>query len=71
MAINKKISIVIALLLLTALFTLFNWFRLEYLSFFPIGLLFIYLAIFQTEKFFIFIAFLTPLSVNIEEYVDG
>ena len=71
MAINKKISIAIALLLLTALFTLFNSFRLEYLSFFPIGLLFIYLAIFQTEKFFLFIAFLTPLSVNIEEYVDG
>tara|TARA_B100001287_G_scaffold207159_1_gene176186 strand:+ start:11599 stop:13038 length:1440 start_codon:yes stop_codon:yes gene_type:complete len=71
MALNKKISFATALILLTAIFTLFNWLRLEYLAFFPIALLFIYLAIFQTEKFFIFIAFLTPLSVNIEEYVDG
>ena len=71
MALNKKISLTIALFLLTALFTLFNWFYLEYLALFPVALLFVYLAIFQTEKFFLFIAFLTPLSVNIEEYVDG
>ena len=71
MALNKKISIALGLVLLTALFTLFNWFRLEYLALFPIGLLFVYLAVFHTEKFFLFIAFLTPLSVNIEEYVEG
>ena len=44
MALNKKISLAIGLLLLTALFTLFNWFRLEYLALFPVGLLFVYLA---------------------------
>ena len=71
MTLNKKISLAIGLLLLTALFTLFNWFRLNYLGLFPVGLLFVYLAVFQTEKFFLFIAFLTPLSVNIEEYVDS
>tara|TARA_B110000459_G_scaffold203875_1_gene262386 strand:+ start:6771 stop:8210 length:1440 start_codon:yes stop_codon:yes gene_type:complete len=71
MTIGNKIKIALSTLVLTAIFALFNWMRLEYLAFFPIGLLFIYLATFQTEKFFLFIAFLTPFSVNIEEYVDG
>ena len=71
MTIGNKIKIALSTLVLTAIFALFNWMRLEYLAFFPIALLFIYLATFQTEKFFLFIAFLTPFSVNIEEYVDG
>lgn len=71
MTLGNKINLAVGFLFLTALFAIFNWIHLEYLAFFPIALLFIYLAIFQTEKFFLFIAFLTPLSVNIEEYVDG
>ncbi|MEJ6505631.1 MAG: O-antigen ligase family protein [Crocinitomicaceae bacterium] len=71
MTIGNKIKIALSTLVLTAIFALFNWMRLEYLAFFPIGLLFIYLATFQTEKFFLFIAFLTPFSINIEEYADG
>lgn len=71
MTLNKKIILATCSLMLTAIFTLFNWFNFEYLALFPIGLLFIYLAVFLTEKFFLFLAFLTPISVNIEEYVDG
>ena len=71
MTIGNKIKIALSTLVLTAIFALFNWMGLEYLAFFPIGLLFIYLATFQTEKFFLFIAFLTPFSINIEEYADG
>ena len=71
MLLNNKIKLAFGFVVLTVIFTLFNWFRIEYLGLFPIGLLFVYLSIFQTEKFFLFIAFLTPLSVNIEEYVDG
>jgi O-antigen ligase len=40
-------------------------------SLIPIGLLAIYFAIFQTEKLFLSLAFLTPLSINIEEYTDS
>ena len=71
MTLQNKIKLAAGVLVLTAIFTLFNWMRIEYLAFFPIGLLFIYLATYQTEKFFLFIAFLTPFSVNIEEYIDG
>lgn len=37
----------------------------------PVGLLAIYFAIFQTEKLFLSLAFLTPLSINIEEYTNS
>ena len=40
-------------------------------SLIPVALLAIYFAIFQTEKFFLSLAFLTPLSVNIEEYTSS
>ena len=67
----NKIGLLIGAVALAVLFGLLNAMRLEYLGFFPIALLFIYLAIFETEKFFLSIAFLTPLSVNIEEYTDS
>ena len=67
MSLNNKIKLAFGFVALTVIFTLFNWFRIEYLGLFPLGLFFIYLSVFQTEKFFLFIAFLTPLSVNIEE----
>lgn len=37
----------------------------------PVGLMAIYFAIFYTEKMYLSIAFLTPLSINIEEYTDS
>ena len=67
----NKIGLLIGAVALAVLFGLLNALKLEYLGFFPIALLFIYLAIFETEKFFLSIAFLTPLSVNIEEYTDS
>lgn len=67
----NKIGLLIGAVALALLFGLLNAMKLEYLGFFPIALLFIYLAIFETEKFFLSIAFLTPLSVNIEEYTDS
>ena len=47
------------------------WVDLSYLVLAPIGLLGIYFAIFQTEYTFLALAFLTPLSINIEEYTDS
>ncbi len=67
----NKIGLLMGAVALAVLFGLLNAMKLEYLGFFPIVLLFIYLAIFETEKFFLSIAFLTPLSVNIEEYTDS
>ncbi len=55
-------------LLLSLVFGLLIWQDQAYLSLFPAGLLAIYFAIFQTEKLFIAVAFLTPLSINIEEF---
>ncbi|MDG1036391.1 MAG: O-antigen ligase [Crocinitomicaceae bacterium] len=37
----------------------------------PIGLMAVFFAVYFTEYVFLALAFLTPLSVNIEEYVDG
>jgi hypothetical protein len=42
----------------------------EFLFAVPLALGAMYFALFQTEKSFLVLAFLTPLSFNIEEYVD-
>ena len=67
----NKISLFLGAICLAAFFAFFNLMRMEFLGVFPIILLFIYMAIFETEKLFLSIAFLTPLSVNIEEYTDS
>ena len=67
----NKIGLLLGAVCLAVIFGLLNIMKLEYLGLFPLLLLFIYLAIFETEKFFLSIAFLTPLSVNIEEYTDS
>ncbi len=46
------------------------WNNLSYLALFPIGLVAIYLAIFHTQTIYLSLAFLAPLSINIEEYSD-
>ena len=71
MTLINKISLFMGAMCLAALFALFNFMGLEFLGLFPIVLVFIYMAIFEIEKFFLSIAFLTPLSINIEEYTDG
>ena len=47
------------------------WVDLAYLVLAPIGLLGIYYAIYQTEYTFLALGFLTPLSINIEEYTES
>ena len=48
-----------------------TWEKLEFYTLFPIGLLAIYAVIFHTKLAFVSLAFLTPLSINIEEYTDS
>ena len=47
------------------------WTDLTFLVLAPIGLLAIYFAIFYTEYMYLGIAFLTPLSINIEEFTES
>jgi putative inorganic carbon (hco3(-)) transporter len=47
------------------------YFNFVYVAAIPLALIVIYLAIFYQEKTFLLIAFLTPLSVNLEEFTDG
>ncbi len=47
------------------------WEDLYYFILAPIGLMAIYLAIFYTEYTYLAIGFLTPLSINIEEYTES
>ena len=47
------------------------WTDLSYLTLAPVGLMAIYFALFYTECTFLSLAFLTPLSINIEEYTDS
>jgi O-antigen ligase len=56
---------------LAALFGVLIWQDTVELTLFPLGLLLVYFAIYQTEKVFISLAFLTPLSVNIEEFTQS
>ena len=56
---------------LAALFGVLIWHGTAELTLFPLGLLLVYFAIYQTEKLFISLAFLTPLSVNIEEFTQS
>lgn len=47
------------------------WNKQEFLTLFPVGLIAIFAAIFYSRIAFLSIAFLTPLSVNIESYTDS
>ena len=67
---NATIPYVLATVL-AALFGVLIWQDTAELTLFPIGLLLVYFAIYQTEKVFISLAFLTPLSVNIEEFTQS
>ena len=69
---RKKVVLLITLaLLLAILFSYFIWLDLAELSLFPMALLLIYFAIFQTEKLFLSLAFFTPFSINIEEFTKS
>ena len=44
---------------------------LYWLTLFPVGLMLMYFAVFDTAKIFFSIAFFTPLSINIEEFSES
>lgn len=67
---NATIPFVLATIL-AAIFGVLIWQDSAELTLFPLGLLLVYFAIYQTEKVFISLAFLTPLSVNIEEFTQS
>lgn len=48
-----------------------TWQDQAYLALFPLGLLAIYFAVYYSESTFLSLAFLTPVSVNIEEYTNS
>ena len=54
-----------------ALSSYFIWNDQGYLSLFPLGLIAIYFAIYEMEWTFLSLAFLTPLSINIEEWTES
>ena len=68
---TKTLFILAALLLFLAISGVFIWQDLAVLTLFPLGFLGIYFALFETEKLFLSLAFLTPLSINIEEYTNA
>jgi O-antigen ligase len=65
---RKVLTLIILAFFLAILFSYFIWFDLAELYLFPIALLLVYLAIFQTETLFLSLAFFTPFSINIEEF---
>lgn len=66
---NKWLVVWSGVYLLLAAFLIWN--DKEYLTLFPIGLIALFFSLFYTETTFLAIAFLTPLSVNIEEYTNS
>ena len=62
---------IVLLLLVLIAFPLLIWNDLSWALLFPLGLLTIYYAVFNTKWVFIFLGFFTPLSINIEEYNDS
>jgi O-antigen ligase len=66
--IRKNTSFLLIGIAYIALSVYFTWQDQAYLSLFPFALLAIYFAIYYTEWTFLSLAFLTPISINIEEY---
>lgn len=65
---RKVLTLIILAFFLAILFSYFILFDLAEFYLFPIALLLVYLAIFQTETLFLSLAFFTPFSINIEEF---
>ncbi len=65
---SQNLIIGFSALIVACLISCFFWLDQPLLSLFPIGLILIFLALYQTEKLFLAIAFFAPLSFNIEEF---
>lgn len=70
-SIRTNIWVLAFSLLYAALACYLIWVDLSYFVLAPIGILGIYFAIYRTEYTFLALGFLTPLSINIEEYTEG
>lgn len=62
---------IVSLLVFLTLLVFFIWEDLYWLNLFPIALLGIYGAVYHTKTVFLCLSFLTPISINIEEYTDS
>ena len=68
----RQHSIVLLISLLYVAFSCYLvWNDQAYLTLAPIGMLAVYAAIYYSQWSFMTLAFLTPLSINIEEYTEG
>ena len=68
----KKHPFILALsLLFTGLMAFLIYHNNYYIAALPLGLIVIYISIFYQSQTFLLVAFLTPLSVNLEEFTDG
>ncbi|MFT5861300.1 MAG: putative inorganic carbon (HCO3(-)) transporter [Flavobacteriaceae bacterium] len=70
-ALRQHSIVFIVSLLYVALSCYLLWNDQAYLTLAPVGVLAIYAAIYYTQWTFMALAFLTPLSINIEEYTEG
>lgn len=70
-AIRNNLFISLSLLTFLFLSAILIWFDLYWLCLFPLALIGIYAAIYHSKIIFLSLAFLTPLSVNIEEFTES
>lgn len=69
--IRQNSAVLLAGILYAVLCGYLIWQDLSYLSFASLGLIAVYFAVYHVEYAYLSLAFLTPLSVNIEEYTDS
>jgi O-antigen ligase len=70
-AVRNNLFISLSSLAFLLLSSLLIWLDLYWICLFPLVLLGIYAAIYHTRIIFLSLAFLTPLSVNIEEFTES
>jgi O-antigen ligase len=70
-AVRNNLFISLSSLVFLLLSCVLIWLDLYWLCLFPLGLLGIYAAIYHSKFVFLSLAFLTPLSVNIEEFTES
>lgn len=70
-AIRENGLLITGSIFFAAISSMLIWMNLSYLILFPFALMAIYASIFHQEFMFLALAFMTPLSINIEEWVDG
>ncbi|MFZ9028322.1 MAG: O-antigen ligase family protein [Crocinitomicaceae bacterium] len=69
--IRENSTVLLAGILYAALSGYLIWQDMSYLTFASFGMIAVYLAVYHVEYAYLGLAFLTPLSVNIEEYTDS